>query len=56
MTMAYEKVAMGNTEYLSLAAKHQEQLEIHDFYSIDTQIEQVANSSVFLISFCWAEY
>ena len=43
MTMAYEKVAMGNTEHLSLAAKHQEQLEIHDFYSIDTQIEQVAN-------------
>lgn len=43
MTMAYERAAMGNMEYLSLAAKHQEQLEIHDFYSIDTQIEQVAN-------------
>ena len=80
MAMAYEKAAMGDMEYLSLAAKHQEQLEIHDFYSIDTQIEQVANglgllfrhplaildflpaiflrinSSVFLISFCWAEY
>ena len=43
MTMAYERAAIGNMEYLSLAAKHQEQLEIHDFYSIDTQIEQVAN-------------
>lgn len=43
MTMAYESAAMGNMEYFSLAAKHQEQLEIHDFYSIDTQIEQVAN-------------
>ena len=43
MAMAYERAAMGNMEYLSLAAKHQEQLEIHDFYSIDTQIEQVAN-------------
>lgn len=43
MAMAYEKAAMGDMEYLSLAAKHQEQLEIHDFYSIDTQIEQVAN-------------
>ncbi len=43
MTMAYEKAATGDMEYLSLAAKHQEQLEIHDFYSIDTQIEQVAN-------------
>ena len=41
MTMAYEKAATGNMEYLSLAAKHQEQLEIHDFYSIDTQIKQV---------------
>jgi ATPase subunit of ABC transporter with duplicated ATPase domains len=43
MAMAYEKAAMGNMEYLSLAARHQEQLEIYDFYSIDTQIEQVAN-------------
>ena len=43
MAMAYEKAAMGDMEYLSLAAKHQEQLEIHNFYSIDTQIEQVAN-------------
>ncbi len=39
-----KRAAMGDIdmEYLSLAAKHQEQLEIHDFYSIDTQIEQVA--------------
>ena len=43
MAMAYEKAAMGDMEYLSLAAKYQEQLESHDFYSIDTQIEQVAN-------------
>lgn len=43
MTVAYEKAAAGHMEYLSLAAKHQEQLEIHDFYSIDMQIEQVAN-------------
>ena len=43
MAMAYEKAAMGHVEYLDLAAKHQEQLEIHDFYSIDTQIEQVAD-------------
>ena len=39
----YEKSSYGDMEYLSLAAKYQEQLEIHDFYSIDTQIEQVAN-------------
>lgn len=31
MTMAYEKAATGDMEYLSLAAKHQEQLEIHGF-------------------------
>lgn len=43
MTQAYEKAAMGDMEYLDLAVKCQEQLEIHDFYSIDTQIEQVAN-------------
>lgn len=43
MVMAYEKAAMGRVEYLDLAAKNQEQLEIHDFYSIDTQIEQVAD-------------
>ena len=43
MTLAYEKAAMGQMEYLVLAAKHQEQLERHGFYSIDTQIEQVAS-------------
>ncbi len=43
MTAAYVKAATGKMEYLRLAAKYQEQLEIHDFYSIDTQIEQVAN-------------
>ncbi len=43
MAMAYEKAAAGHLEYLDLAAKHQEQLEIHDFYSVDTQIDQVAS-------------
>ena len=43
MEMAYEKAAAGHLEHLALAARHQEQLEIHDFYSIDTRIEQVAN-------------
>lgn len=43
MTQLYEKAARGHTECLDLAAKYQEQLEIHDFYSIETQIEQVAN-------------
>ncbi len=43
MAAAYVKAATGKMEYLRLAAKYQEQLEIHDFYSIDTQIEQVAN-------------
>lgn len=42
MTLAYERAAVGQMEYLDLAAKYQEQLEIHDFYSIDTRIEQVA--------------
>lgn len=42
MAQLYEKAAAGDTECLTLAAKYQEQLEIHDFYSIDTQIEQVA--------------
>ena len=43
MTQLYEKAARGHTECLDLAARYQEQLEIHDFYSIETQIEQVAN-------------
>ncbi len=43
MTQLFEKAARGHTECLDLAARYQEQLEIHDFYSIETQIEQVAN-------------
>ncbi|WP_031389444.1 ABC-F family ATP-binding cassette domain-containing protein [Kineothrix alysoides] len=43
MSMLYEKAACGNMECLSLAAKKQEQLEIHGFYSIDTKIDQVAS-------------
>ena len=42
MTLLYEKAAMGHGDSLHLAAQYQEQLEIHDFYSIDTRIEQVA--------------
>lgn len=42
MTKLYERAAGGHTQCLSLAAKYQEQLEIRDFYSIDTQIEQTA--------------
>ncbi len=38
----YAEAANGNIDALSLAAKCQEQLEVHDFYSIDTRIEQVA--------------
>lgn len=40
--LLYEKAASGDTECLRHAAECQEQLEIHNFYSIDTQIEQVA--------------
>ena len=43
MTQLYEKASSGHTECLDLAARYQEQLEIYDFYSIETQIEQVAN-------------
>ena len=43
MTQLYEKAARGHTECLDLAARYQERLEIHDFYSIETQIKQVAN-------------
>lgn len=38
----YEKAACGDKAALELAAGYQEQLEIHDFYSIDNRIEQVA--------------
>ncbi len=43
MSMLYEKAACGNMECLNLAAKKQEQLDIHGFYSIDTRIDQVAS-------------
>ena len=39
----YEKAADGDMKSLELAAHYQEQLEAHDFYSIDTAIERVAN-------------
>jgi len=39
----YEKAADGDMKNLELAAYYQEQLETHDFYSIDTAIERVAN-------------
>ena len=39
----YEKAADGDMKSLELAAYYQEQLETHDFYSIDTAIERVAN-------------
>lgn len=39
----YEKAADGDAESLEQAAYYQEQLEAHDFYSIDTAIERVAN-------------
>ena len=39
----YEKAADGDMKSLELAAYYQEQLEAHDFYSIDTAIERVAN-------------
>lgn len=39
----YEKAADGDLKSLELAAHYQEQLETHDFYSIDTAIERVAN-------------
>ena len=42
MSQAYEKAAAGHGEYLALAARCQERLEAHDFYSIDTKIQQVA--------------
>ena len=39
----YEKTAGGDMKSLEMAARYQEQLEAHDFYSIDTAIERVAN-------------
>ncbi len=42
MNKSYEDAANGKIEVLEAAARYQEQLEIEDFYSIDTRIEQVA--------------
>lgn len=42
IALLYEKAADGNMDYLNRAASLQEELEIHDFYSIETRIEQVA--------------
>lgn len=39
----YERAAAGDSKALNLAAQYQEQLEYHNFYSIDSVIEQVAN-------------
>ena len=43
MNALYEEIAIGKYEYMNQAAQLQEELETHDFYSIDTHIEQVAN-------------
>lgn len=42
IALLYERAADGDTGCLNLAAKYQEELEINDFYSIDTHIEQVS--------------
>ena len=43
MMKLYEKAAEGDNKSMELAARYQEQLEIHDFYSIDTMIECVVH-------------
>lgn len=43
MNELYSRGANGDMAALELAADCQEQLELHDFYSIDTHIEQVAS-------------
>lgn len=43
MIQLYEKAADGHPQSLERAAYYQEQLEMADFYTIDTAIEQVAN-------------
>lgn len=43
MAALYEKAAEGEAGSLGRAARLQEELETHDFYSIDTRMEQVAN-------------
>lgn len=42
MIKYYDQAAIGDLSALNLAALYQEKLELHDFYSIDTRIEQVA--------------
>ena len=42
MNLLYSKAAAGDEKALSAAARLQEQLELHDFYQIDTRIEQAA--------------
>lgn len=42
MTQLYENAASGDMKILERAARLQEELEIHDFYLIDSHIEQVA--------------
>lgn len=43
MTELYERAAAGSLECLERGSKLQQELDIHDFYSIDRRIEQVAN-------------
>ena len=43
MNRLYEEAAQGPKMLLDLAARCQEQLEMHDFYSVETRIEQVAS-------------
>jgi ATPase components of ABC transporters with duplicated ATPase domains len=43
MNELYSRAANGEPDVLELAAHCQEQLELHDFYSVDTRIEQVAS-------------
>ncbi|CAM4235301.1 ABC transporter ATP-binding protein [Bacillus manliponensis] len=44
MNELYEESALtGNEKQLLQAAKYQEQLEVHDFYSIDNKIDKVAS-------------
>ena len=42
MNILYEQAASGNMDVLEPAAKYQEYLELHDFYLIDTKMQQVA--------------
>ncbi len=43
MDKLYAQAAAGTAGVLELAAQYQEKLEVHDFYSIDIRIEQVAS-------------